>query len=139
MADTVRKQILNTIATLLARAGFATVQLQRISPIDLETLGLPAVFVYAGKERREESTTIGRESFVLEVEIEVWGKEEELEELLGLVHLTLAQDMTLGGKAVLLQRRGADSYIIDPERSLGGMLITYEVLYSHVEGDPYSH
>ncbi|RLA87316.1 MAG: hypothetical protein DRG40_00710 [Deltaproteobacteria bacterium] len=138
MAETIRQKILQRVAQdLLALNSIKSAEVERLSPLDLDTLPLPSVFVYPGREVRE-TETMGHETWRLEVQVEAWAKEEQLEGLLGEIHQALYQDRRLGGLALSLVRAGSDMYVVDPSRALGGMLITFEVLYRHAVGDPYN-
>lgn len=97
---------------------------------------MPAAFVYAATEVRKDETS-ATEIWDFEVAVEVWAKENELEELLGLVHKKLYEDRRRGGMALKTERLDSSVFVIDPERSLGGILMTFLITYYNKLGNPY--
>ena len=57
-----------------------------------------------------------------------------MEELLGKIHSAMFTNRTLGGNAQWNERTGVSFYVIDVNRSLKSMLITYYILYRHPKG-----
>lgn len=134
---TTRENILAQIKTTLeAVVGMTEVQVNRTIPVDIETVGFPCAFVYSGKETRltDDRAVIGKENWEWEILIEVWGRDEDMEALLGLVHTAMYNDYSIGGHAEYSYRTGVDMLTIDPERSLEAMLLTYSVIYRHTKG-----
>lgn len=137
MAETIRQLLLKNIGDTLAEISeIKTVQVQKFSPLELDTLPLPAAFVYAATEVRKDETS-ATEIWDFEVAVEVWAKEDELEQLLGLVHKKLYEDRRRGGMALKTERLDSSTFIVDPERSLGGILMTFLITYYNKLGDPY--
>lgn len=135
--STTRENILDRIKTdLTAVTGVNYVTLLQPSPVDLETIAMPAIFIYTGPETRlsDNRAVIGYENWQWEVILEVWARDTDMEALLGLIHAAMFADEELGNYAVISYRTGVDMQIVDPEQSLQVMVISYEVIYRHVKG-----
>ncbi len=135
--STTRENILDTIKTnITAVTGISSASLLQPSPVDLDTIAMPAAFIYTGAEVRlaDNRAVIGYETWQWEVFIEVWARDTDMEALLGLIHSKMYLDEEIGNYAVISYRTGVDMQVVDPEQSLQVMLITYEVIYRHVKG-----
>jgi len=134
---TTRVNILNTIKQDLSSVtGVNYVTILQPSPVDLDTIPLPAIFIYTGAETKlfDNRAVIGYENWQWEVIMEVWARDTDMEALLGSIHTAMFNDEELGNYAVTSYRTGVDMQVIDPEQSLQVMVITYEIIYRHVNG-----
>jgi hypothetical protein len=74
---------------------------------------------------------------------EVWAKDEDMEHLLGLLHTVMAKNNSDGGLicstlmgVIDVMRMSSDMLVVDPDRSLLAMVVTFSVLYRHSYGQP---
>jgi len=135
--STTRENILDTIKTdLTAVTGVNHVALLQPSPVDLDTIALPAIFIYTGPEVRlaDNRAVIGWETWQWNIIFEVWARDTDMEALLGKIHTAMFNDEEIGNYAVISYRTGVDMQVIDPEQSLQCMVIEYEVIYRHIKG-----
>jgi hypothetical protein len=135
---TKRTSILNQIKTTLEGvSGMGAVEVNRATPVDIETIAFPCVFVYSGSETRltDNRSVIGYENWEWQILMEVWGQDQDMEALLGLIHAAMFADEGIGGFAVTSYRTGVDMYVLDPDRARSAMLLSYSVIYRHVRGD----
>ena len=75
MADTLRQTILSKIGEVLEGvSGVEKVEIERSTPVDIDTIPFATCFVYSGPEERatDDRSTIGFETFDWTVVIEVW-------------------------------------------------------------------
>ena len=79
-------------------------------------------------------SVIGYENWEWTVLIEVWGKEQDMEALLKLVHDALFANEQISGHAVTSYRTGVDMLVLDPDRHMEAMLIQYTIVYRHTRG-----
>jgi len=108
------------------------------SPINLDTVPLPAIFYYSGREIRLESddrAVIGKENWEWYITLEVWAQNTDMEELLEDIHEALYSNYTLGRHAEWSERMGVDFVTIDPAEHLQAMVIPYRVIYRHNLGN----
>ena len=137
MANTARQEILAQIKTILEDVDDVNyVEIDRATPVDLDTVSLPAVFVYTSREVRcyDERAVIGYETWDWELVIEVWTQETDQEELLGKIHSAMFADNDLGDHAILNVRTGVSFYVLDVTKSIKSMVLTYYILYRHTLG-----
>lgn len=117
---------------------FKHVSTSKIPPVSLETVALPACFVYSGAETKVNSgseAAIGSETWSWIVTLEVWGQDSVMESLLNLIHSAMYNDYTFNNNAEWSERIGVDFLIVDPTQQLEVMLINYNVIYRHTLGD----
>ena len=132
-----RTDILDRIESLLrAIPDIRDVVVNKSTPVDIDTIVMPYVFVYSGVETKlkDSRAVIGSETWDWAVILEVWATEESMEDLLAAIHAAMFADENFGGYASYSERMGVDMYVIDPTRALQSMLITYSVIYRHVQG-----
>jgi len=122
--------------TLEGVSGMEEVQVNRTIPVDVETAVFPCAFIYSGPEMRltDGRSVIGYENWEWTVLIEVWGKEQDMEALLKLVHDALFANEQISGHAVTSYRTGVDMLVLDSDRHMEAMLIQYTILYRHTRG-----
>lgn len=139
MSDTIRESILNNIKTTIEGiTTIKTVRLQEFSPLDLERFPLPAAFIFPESETRGVET-VGYEQWRMTVVVEIWGKNMDLEDMLGKVHKEMYTDRTRGGYAIDTVKTGSELLgVVEPSRSLGSAIVRFEIEYRHKTGDPYS-
>lgn len=148
MSDTRRQQILARIKTMLESIEenyipvFNSVSVGKISPVDIETVKFPSVFVFQGAESRLEDNS-AFEQWDWTISLEVWAKDEDLEHLLGLLHTEMEKNYSDGGLicstllgVIDVKRTGSDIMVVDPEQSIVAMIVTFSVLYRHLFGQP---
>lgn len=141
---TTRQNILETIKTDLEgiidtethEAVFKYVSVARIPPTELDTVPLPACFIYSESEKRitDERSVMGRETWEWIVVLEVWALDKDLENLLEYIHETLYADYRFGNYAQGSHREGVDFFTIDTTMRTEGMVIPYNIQYCHVAG-----
>jgi len=137
---TKRQSIINRLKTIVKQVkSLEVVETDKLSSIKLNSVPLPAAFIYGGNETRveNENAIIGYETWLWDVYIEVWTVfDVDVEDILKDVHTLVYNDYTLGGYAVIADRIGAEIFTVDPEKDIAGILISYRVLYRHVRGTP---
>lgn len=140
---TTRQQILDELKRLMEEAAddsssplFKQVELTRTAPPDLETISLPACFIYSDREFRleDDKAVIGKETWEWFVVIEVWAMYEELETILKFIHAKIYDNYTIGGYVNWAERTGVDFLTIDPTRNIESMAIPYRIIYRHTSG-----
>jgi hypothetical protein len=135
-----RQDILDYIKeTLEGVSGMANVEVNRSIPVDIETVDFPSAFVYSGPVMRlinDNRSVIGYENWEWTILIEVWGKDQDMEALLALVHAALFAKEQMGGLAASSYIVGVDMMTIDVDRHMESMLIQYTVVYRHARGAP---
>ncbi len=139
MADTIWVQIIKDVKSTIdaAKTGLLTVRLQDFSAVDPPKVQTPASWIWAGPiTKLTESGNY--ESWKRQLCIEVWGKGLDMEDLLGKIHKALYADRQRGGLAIDMAMTSVEVQAVDPVRSVGGMLIFYDVQYRHRVGDPYN-
>ncbi len=138
--STVRQNILAQIKAILETvSSLKSVEVNKTSVVDLETISLPCAFIFFDREVKlsDDRSVIGRENWDMGVNLEVWSDERnDQETLLGEIHTAMAADYTIGGYAVTSDRVGASLYVLDPTRSLSSMILDYQVIYRHLNGVP---
>lgn len=137
---TTRENILSEIQSILEGVeSIKYVELDRMFQPDLDTISLPAVFIYPGAENRVTSGgVIGEETWEWEIVLEVWSNVDEvtLESLLNDIHKIMFTNERIGNYADYSYRVNSEFFYIDPEKRLKGMLITYLVRFGHTKGTP---
>lgn len=135
---TVRENIWADIEQALKGiSDIKTVEMHKSSLIDLDKISLPAAFVYLDSDKGEEGNKY--EQWTLGILVEVWAKNDKLEDLLGKAHQAMYQDRTRDGWAEATVRTGSSVFRdITPDRSIGAVWVNFEVTYRHLVGDPYT-
>lgn len=138
MGQSKRQLMLDYIKSRLeSLSDFKHVELNRVTPVDLETTPYPCAFVYSGVENRltDDRAVIGQENWQWNITIEIWAKNDtDLEDLLKVVHEEMFAHYNLDGNAVYSVRTGSDMFTVDPSRFLKGMTVDYMVIYRHEKG-----
>lgn len=140
MISTKRTQILAHIKSILETVqSLRSVDINKTSVIDLETVAFPCAFIFSDRETKvgDDRGVIGYENWEWLLSIEVWSDERSnQEEILGEIHAAMASDYTFGGLVPTSDRTGSSFFVLDPTRSISSMVIDYSVLYRHKKGDP---
>jgi hypothetical protein len=135
--STTRQLILNQLEIVLkAVSSVKYVELERSIPIDLDTLPLPCVFVYSGKENRvkDERAVIGKETWDWEVSLEIWTN-GNVESIIGEIHSALWTNRSLGGYSVMTIRDSIEGiYVIDEDSDTKSIILNYIITYRHALG-----
>lgn len=140
---TTRQNILDELKLFLEEVAddsgtplFKQVEITRMAPPDLETMPLPACFIYSDREYRveDERAVIGKETWEWYVVIEVLAMDEEMETILKFIHSKLYTNYDVSDYAEWAERMGVDFFVYDPERRLTSMAIPYRILYRHTLG-----
>jgi hypothetical protein len=108
------------------------------SPINLETVPLPSVFFYSGRETRITDgieAVIGKENWEWVITLEVWAQDNDMEILLEYIHEAMYANYRLGNHAEWSERMGVDFFTIDPAQQLQAMIIAYRAIYRHDLGN----
>ena len=140
MAKTKRQEILETIKTMIEEnfQDVQNVEIEHVTSVDLDTIGFPAVFIFAGEENRVESGgSVDEETWDWDIMIEVWaeGNDVDMEEMLQGLHNAMGTDIRLGGFADYSFRRGTSPFfIVDPNKEVKGFGVAYGVRYHHALG-----
>lgn len=134
----VRSDILASIETALKNIpGIGDVSVGRYEQVDLENLGLPALFVLQGDDQlSEEGEEFGQETFRWDVNVEAWCVDSSAEALFAEIHSTMAGESILGGSVLRCHRAGSKMLSLDPGRGIVAMQQIYEITYQHAEGQP---
>lgn len=149
MSDTLRKQILDKSKSMLQAVTddggsivFGDVFVSKVSPIDLETVSYPCAFVYSGPEKdlNVSGAPNTYESWDWIITIEVWARDEDMEDLLKYVHKKFAElypTGMIGGLAIDVKRKSCSGTLsVDPTKSLAAIMMDFSVQYRHVFGSP---
>jgi hypothetical protein len=140
---TTRQHILDDLKTIVEEIAddssnpvFKQVELTRTIPSDLETVALPACFIYSDREYRveDERAVIGKETWEWYIVLEVWAVEEEMEALLKFIHAKLYDHYTVNNYVHWAERMGVDFLTIDPTKSIESMALPYRLVYRHSLG-----
>jgi len=140
---TTRQHILDKIKSLLEEIAddssnfiFKQVEITRTTPPNIETVPLPACFIYSDREYRveDERAVVGKETWEWYVILEVWALYEDLEKILQFIHNKIFENYSLGDYASWAERMGIDFYTISPDRDVESMAIPYRILYRHTNG-----
>jgi hypothetical protein len=141
---TTRQAILDTLKELVEAVVddssnyiFKQVEVTKTVPPDIETIQLPACFIYSDREYRlenEERATIGSENWEWYVTLEVWAAYEDLETILKFVHTKIYDNYTLGNYASWASRVAVDFLTVDPTKDIESMAISYRLVYRHKLG-----
>jgi len=140
---TTRQHILDDLKVFLEEVAddsgsplFKQVELTRTAPPDLETIPLPACFIYSEREYRveDERSVIGKETWEWYVILEVFAIDEELETILKFVHSKLYDHYQINDYASWAERMGVDFFVVDPTKQLTSMAISYRITYRHANG-----
>ena len=135
--STTRENILDKAKVILTAVdGVLYVDLLHPSPVDIETIPMPAIFIYTGPEVRlnDNRAVIGYETWQWNIVLEVWARDTDMEALLGKIHTAMFNDNDFSGSAVVSYRTGVDMQVVDVEQSLQVMVIEQEIIYRHVKG-----
>ena len=135
---TVRESIWTDIKeTIEGVSEIKTVELHKASPIALDIAVFPAAYIYLEADAGEEGNR--EETWVMKIAVEVWTKNDDLEDLLGKVHQAMYEDKTRGGYADHTVRTGSEIFMdIVPDRSIGVVMAKFDVVYKHVQGNPFT-
>lgn len=139
MADTLRQTILSKIGEVLEGvSGVEKVEIERSTPVDIDTIPFATCFVYSGPEERatDDRSTIGFETFDWTVVIEVWVRNDDCETLLGAIHKAMFNNYSFGGYALNSKRKAVTMELLDVSKELKAMVVQYSVLYRHLNGQP---
>lgn len=134
---TIRQNILSNIKTTLeAITDFKKVELNRVTPLDLDIVPLPIVFIFSGNEDKSNETVIGSKAVAKdwEINIELFARDTDMEGLIGKVELEMMKDFRRNGNAETTERTGIEIHVLEPDKSLIGVLMRYNVLYRHQFG-----
>lgn len=133
--NTTRQNILDNIKdTINGVRDIKSVEIDRMTPPDMENTAFPAAFIYSDSESRIDNGVIGQETWDWIIAIEVWARNTELEDLLQDIHSEMHDDYDRGGYADYSFRTGVEFFYIDPAKDIKGMVITYLVRYQHTLG-----
>lgn len=138
MANTTRQNILANIQTVLEGiTRIKSVIANKMVIPDFNINPMPIAFVFSGEEK-DFTDAVGvliRESWRWEVVVTIWTQDEDIEDYIGLVHNAMALDETRGGYALQCKRVAATApYAVDPEGSVEGIELVFEVQYRHTYG-----
>jgi hypothetical protein len=133
--------ILSGIKTILEGvSSIKKVEVNRSSPVDIESVPFPCAFIYSGNETKiteGEYSVIGYENWEWIINVEVWyGEGDDGEELLESIHKAMYTDHSIGGNAVTSSRIRSEMFLLDPVRIINSMIIDYSVIYRHKNGIP---
>jgi len=138
MANTTRQNILANIETVITGiTRIKSVVTNRMVMPDFNINPMPIAFIFSGDEKdaTDQFGVINYESWLWEVLIMIWTQDEDIEDYVGLVHNAMCVDDTRGGYALKCKRVGMVSpYAVDPEGSVVGVELIYEIQYRHVDG-----
>lgn len=137
---TKREQILAQIKTTLQTVtSLQSVEINKTSMVDIETIAFPCAFIFSDQETKieDDRSVIMYENWEWLINIEVWSDERNDQEvLLGAIHTAMAADHQIGGLAVESDRIGSSLFVLDPTRSISSMVIDYRVVFRHRNGTP---
>jgi len=135
----VRQLILADIKTTLeAIPDIQSVEVNRANPVDISQTPLPACFIDSGIETiaPDNEQVGGFESWNWEVIIQCWAIDTDMEDLLSLIHIEMHKDNTRSGNAIDTRRTESDILDLQPDTSLLGLVMPFEIKYRHVFGIP---
>jgi hypothetical protein len=136
---TTRQHILEEIYNALTTiTDIKYLEIERSTPLEIDSIPFPAVFIYSGPEMRVEDNrgVIGYETYEWNISIECWGTNVDMEDLLGQIHTVMFINNEFHDYACYSYRMGVSHLVVDPDQSLRAMILEYVVLYRHVQGVP---
>ncbi len=138
MASTIREYIwANIKATIEGISEIKSVEFHKASPISLDIAVFPAAYIYLEADAGEEGNR--EETWTMKVAMEIWTKNDDLEDLLGKVHQAMYEDKTRGGYADHTVRTGSEIFQdIIPDRSIGVVMAKFDITYRHIQGNPFT-
>lgn len=139
--STKREQILDRVKTTLETVStINTVEVNKMTMVDMNTIALPSAFIFPSSEERvqqgEDNAVIGRETWDLNIVIEVWTKSTTVETLLGEIHTAMYADRYLNNLADWSWRTGSELFVVDISKELWGISLSYTIRFSHPQGTP---
>jgi hypothetical protein len=144
MADTVKTSVLKAVRAAIRRTqGMGDVVLNPFQSLDLETVRMPAAFVYDGTVDRERRNRTVRVTMPLQIDI--WCKKDgdthelgdDADELAGRMEkaITEDEDVRLWCSEIVPGPSGA----FTTDDQYGGVALQYTIQFQHVWGDPFDH
>jgi hypothetical protein len=115
-------------------------EIGKISPIDLDTTPLPAIFVFSGNQRRVPGI-IGCDTWEWPVILEVWAKDTVVEDLIGKIYIKMMDNehRSIDGgpnNAEESYLSSIDIHLVDPTRRLVAFSLEFTVGFDHPIGQP---
>ena len=131
-----RTDILAALDVIItAVAGINTVEVNRVNSVDSDVT-LPACIIRSGPdELQDETSSLGREEWEWDTNIELITQDDNLETLLGLIHVAMMADNTLGGLVDRLWRSSSDlEFLFDLPSGSQGLRLVYKSLFELAKG-----
>lgn len=144
MANTTRQNIISTLEdTLESIASVNDVKLADFNASDViklatnvqdtESLRDPVVFISVGQETKADGV-VGRETWLWTVFLVVLTSSSEREEIASDIHAAMYSDNDVGGYAISSHRTAMDLFDFEGHSLIKGLIMTYEIRYSHTIG-----
>lgn len=148
MPDTIKQKISDDLKATLNAVEELVGETDVNAPdiLDLETAILPKAFIdWNTEEENVEEHTTESEAWVWRPIISIYYRvpnpqdNREPGKFLGLIHKALTEDRSRGGYADETKRLSDDVIEIESESGLvQGILMIWEIKYTHTKNDPYS-
>lgn len=143
MADPIRKEIIDAAATAVgAVSTINRAKAMDFAQYDLTMLinddQIPAAFLSPVDDRKVRTVNAYQDR-TMELLVEVWDYNATLEETVADVIKAIYE---LARESILFQDLDLTSQnfeLVDEDTNMGGMLLTFEVNYRIVRGDPYNN
>ena len=132
---TTRQAILTGVATLLSSipALKAVRLLHDVALQEVETLPSPYAVIYPLAERSHPVQVIGREVWDMDVAVEIWSREKNIEDLIGDVTKKLYTSV-IHSSVHEVKRVSIEN--LYPEMGVYGARVVFTLVYSHLRESP---
>ena len=129
---TERQKILNHYETALKTLDLSndlkSVQLNKLDSRDIQETKLPAAWVFSGGERRADPK-YGKNFWNWDIHIQVWARNEDMEELFSKVHAALHAEWQSTEFAEVWYRKSSELWVVDSDSELQGWSLVYTNYY----------
>ncbi len=135
---TTRQSILNhyelALLTLKTSGVLKNVIVNKIDSRDLRDTKLPAAFIYSGSETRA-GFEYGKEYWDWDIVVQVWAKDEEMEELLSQVNKALWTRYRAERFVENFYKTDAALWVVDANKNLQGWNLIFKNFYRTEKGE----
>lgn len=110
-----------------------TVTVNKLDSRDIKETKLPAAWVFSGAERRGDFK-YGVEWWDWDIIVQVWARNEDMEELLSLVNTAIYTRYVNEEFVDILYRKSAELFIVDSDGEEQGWTLVYKNVYGTDKG-----
>lgn len=131
---TARQTILNHYEIALDTVSkLRNITINKLDSRDIKDTKLPAAWVFSGSEKRGDFK-YGQEWWDWDIIVQVWARNEDMEELLSLVNAAIYQRYVNEEFVEVLYRRSAELFIVDSDGEEQGWTLIYKNIYGTDKG-----